>query len=167
MATVSKEIADDIIAGKYAEDGAIKIIKYTNMSGEDAYGVVYPSDDLDKYHTSIFVNNPVLYWQDPDFKEPIPPEGSLPVTLFTLPAGDKVVKHITNVSPEDAKWFIEHKVQLSMEEVSGMIAVYADIGLTDEDGESDEIMTLSAGRSCEVTLSELRKLCEMALDKSK
>lgn len=64
MATVSKEIADDIIAGKYPEDEAVKIVKYQNaFNGEDAYGVIFKGDDLDRYKETQFVRNPVTYWE--------------------------------------------------------------------------------------------------------
>jgi hypothetical protein len=64
MGTVTKKIADEIIAGKYKEDGMpTKIVKYTNMfDGGDSYGVVYDDDDQDKYHASPSVINPSDYW---------------------------------------------------------------------------------------------------------
>jgi hypothetical protein len=63
MATVDKDIADDIIAGKYPEDGWVKIVKYTNMAGNEAYGAVHRNDDPDRYRASPFVINPTLYWE--------------------------------------------------------------------------------------------------------
>jgi hypothetical protein len=64
MATVSKEIADKIIAGGYPDDTpAVKIVKYTNMEGADAYGVIYAHESLDKYRESVFVRGPVTYWE--------------------------------------------------------------------------------------------------------
>lgn len=63
MATVSKEIADDIIAGKYDEDGCYKIVEYTNQWGRQSYGALYPSDHPDRYHVTEFVINPKTYWE--------------------------------------------------------------------------------------------------------
>jgi hypothetical protein len=62
MATVSKQIADDIAAGKYSEDGAVKIIEYDNAFGGVSYGVVFKKDYPDKYAETEFVQNPRLYW---------------------------------------------------------------------------------------------------------
>jgi hypothetical protein len=62
MATVSKTIADDLIAGRY-DGNAVKIVKYTNMEGLDAYGVIYAHESLDKYRESVFVRGPVTYWE--------------------------------------------------------------------------------------------------------
>lgn len=63
MATIdSKEIVDDIIAGKYPEDGWVKIVQYNNMFGGVAYGCITVHDDPDKYRASEFVRNPVTIW---------------------------------------------------------------------------------------------------------
>lgn len=62
MGTVSKSIADRIIAGEYPEDGAVKIIKYTNAWGGEAYGVVCAEDNPDKYHASEYIIDPEVYW---------------------------------------------------------------------------------------------------------
>jgi len=64
MATVSKSIADKIIAGEFAEDPVIKIVKYRNaFDGEDSYGVIYKGEDPEKYKASPFVINPMTYWE--------------------------------------------------------------------------------------------------------
>lgn len=65
MATVNKEIADRIVAGEFSEDRAVKIVKYINMAGEDAYGVIFEGDPLDKYEPSPFVHSPSVYWEAP------------------------------------------------------------------------------------------------------
>lgn len=170
MATVSKEIADAIIAGKYPEDGAIKIVRYINMAGATAYGVVFKEDDPYKYRESPFVQNPTLYWQHPDY---VPPEdkpvseNALRVVVYQPPHGQKEIIHVTKVYPDDLKWFKEHNAKISMEDLGNMIAVYADLGWVDEEGQTDEMMTVSAGRSCEDTLAELRKICEIRLIRKK
>jgi hypothetical protein len=63
MATISKDIADRIIAGEFAsEDGwPARIVKYTNAWGGEAYGVEY-RHELGKYSPSEYVRSPQVYW---------------------------------------------------------------------------------------------------------
>ena len=63
MATVSKEIADKIVAGEYKSDKPRKIVKYTNAWGGESYGVMFAGDPLDKYDPSPFIFNPTVYWE--------------------------------------------------------------------------------------------------------
>lgn len=63
MGTVNKQIADEIVAGKYEEDHPVKIVKYTTKWGDEAYGVIFEGDPLDKYAASEFVINPTVYWK--------------------------------------------------------------------------------------------------------
>lgn len=63
MSTVDKKIADDIIAGRYPEDNAIKIVEYTNAWGTLAYGVIFKGDPLNKYKATEWIRNPRIYWQ--------------------------------------------------------------------------------------------------------
>ncbi|AHG63156.1 hypothetical protein [Advenella mimigardefordensis] len=84
------------------------------------------------------------------------------ITIFSLPNGTPREVEITNVNPIDAEFFEHHKVKISMEDIGGMFAVYADIGKV-HDGEPDELIELSQGRSCEDTLNALRLQCEEAL----
>lgn len=65
MSTVDKKIADDIIAGKYEEDHAVKIVKYTNAWGNPAYGVIFKGMSLDHYAASPYIRDPVTYWERP------------------------------------------------------------------------------------------------------
>ena len=63
MGTVSKSIADAIIAGKYEDDNPKRIVKYTNAWGGEAYGVTFGNDDPNKYlYETEYVQNPVIYW---------------------------------------------------------------------------------------------------------
>jgi hypothetical protein len=62
MATVDKKIADDIVAGLYADDHPQVIWKYQNAWGGDAYGVIFKGEASDRYAASDFVRNPTLYW---------------------------------------------------------------------------------------------------------
>lgn len=82
------------------------------------------------------------------------------VTFFIPPNGHREVREITNVRPEDEKYFTEHNIKISMEELStGQHAVYADTGML-IDGEPTELLEISYGRSCKDTLAALRVRCE-------
>lgn len=64
MATVSKSIADIIVAGDgyYATDPRVhRIVEYTDMGGKQAFGLEY-SHQIGKYAASEFVRNPHVYW---------------------------------------------------------------------------------------------------------
>ena len=63
MSTVSKEIADEIIAGKYPEDNIKAILLYHNQfNGEDAYKLIYGI--MSVINTAIFIASDFvkLYW---------------------------------------------------------------------------------------------------------
>ena len=62
MGTVSKEIADRIIAGEFPEDEATKITKYTNAWGGESYGVTFHGMRNVYAEPSEFIINPTLYW---------------------------------------------------------------------------------------------------------
>lgn len=62
MSTVDKEIADAVIAGKYEEDGWVRIIKYTNAWGGEAYGLENIRS-IGRYRPSNYVINPTVYWE--------------------------------------------------------------------------------------------------------
>jgi hypothetical protein len=84
------------------------------------------------------------------------------VTLYIRPYGRTQEIDIKNVLPDDEAYFTRNRIGISIENVGGMFAFYADVGETDGDGEPIEFIELSQGRSCEETLSALRKLCESA-----
>jgi len=66
VGTVSKKIADAIIAGEYEDDDPKRIVKYTNKWGGEAYGVTFGRDDPYKYlRESDFVIAPTVYWNHP------------------------------------------------------------------------------------------------------
>lgn len=81
------------------------------------------------------------------------------VTLYKRPDGRSEVIDVRNVLPEDEQWFAEHNVKISMEDIGDTIVVYADTGKV-VDGEPDEFIEIANGRTCEETLSALRKQCE-------
>jgi hypothetical protein len=64
MATVSKELADQLVAGDgyYADDTRVlRIVEYTNAWGKLAYGIEY-AGQVGKYAESEYVNSPKVYW---------------------------------------------------------------------------------------------------------
>jgi hypothetical protein len=81
------------------------------------------------------------------------------VTIYKRPDGRSEVIDCRNVYPDDAKWFEDNHVAISMEDIGGGFAVYADTG-KEVDGEPDELIELSQGRTCEETLHALREQCE-------
>ena len=84
------------------------------------------------------------------------------VTIFMLPDGRKKVTSISNVYPDDASWFEENNVKVSIEEIGDQMAIYADIGKV-YDGEPDEILILSGNMNCQDSLKKLRIECEKAM----
>lgn len=65
MATVEKDTADGLVAsnGYYSSDPRVmRIVEYTNMSGNLAYGIEY-GHEIGRYEESAFVRNPRVYWQ--------------------------------------------------------------------------------------------------------
>lgn len=63
MGTISQEIADDVIAGKYEDDHPVKIVKYDNNWGGVSYGLICRGENPHRYDASQFVKNPVIYWE--------------------------------------------------------------------------------------------------------
>ena len=65
MPTVSKVIADAITKGDghYEDDPPVeRIVEYTNMVGELAYGLEYEGRGQ-RYDPSPYVRNPRTYWK--------------------------------------------------------------------------------------------------------
>lgn len=85
------------------------------------------------------------------------------VTIYKRPDGRAEIIDCRHVRAEDEQFFKQHCVAISMEDIGGQFAVYADIGHTDEDGEPDELIELSGTRNCEDTLAALRQQCAEAL----
>lgn len=85
------------------------------------------------------------------------------VTIYSQPHGRTQVVDIPNVLPDDAAYFQRNNISISMEEVGGTFAIYADYGKRTDDGEPDELIEISSGRSCEETLHALRLECEATI----
>ncbi len=60
MSTVSKKIADDVLAGKYPEDRWVQVIEYDDAWGGVAYGLEN-AHSIGRYSPSEYVRNPRLY----------------------------------------------------------------------------------------------------------
>lgn len=88
------------------------------------------------------------------------------VTIYKAPNGRAEVIDLVNIKREDAQWFEQNNVAVSMEDIGGQFAVYGDIGRLSED-EPDEVLVLSKGRDCFETMAELRSECEAALSAMK
>lgn len=91
------------------------------------------------------------------------------VTFYTRPNGNSIDYDITNVRDEDACWFESNDVTISMEEIDpGIFAIYADLGLLEEDGETPRelIHVTSLNESCEDALNAVRAMCEEALNET-
>lgn len=86
------------------------------------------------------------------------------VTLYKRPDGRQEIIDVKNILPEDKKWFIENNAIISMEDLGDDFAVYADIGIKDEDGEPVEVLALASGRTCEQTMNAVRLQCISLLE---
>jgi hypothetical protein len=62
MSTVSKEIADRVIAGEYPLDEWVRIIEYDNAFGGVGYGLEN-AHTIGRYSPSEYVINPRIYWE--------------------------------------------------------------------------------------------------------
>lgn len=68
MSTVSKAIADEVIAGNGMYPGdrirVVKVVKYKNaFDGSPAYGLIYEAQPLDMYKESTWIIGPVVIWE--------------------------------------------------------------------------------------------------------
>ena len=88
------------------------------------------------------------------------------VTFYLRPDGRSREMDITNVRDDDAVWFEQNNVAVSMEELNdSTYAIYADIGLYEDDGETNReiIYITSPNEECENALSKLRDMCQKEL----
>lgn len=90
------------------------------------------------------------------------------VTYYRRPTGTPSQIDMTNVLPDDERWFTENNVKVSLEGdgESGVI-LYGDVGLVSPDGDPEEAILLSQGRTCVECMHELRKLCEELISTKK
>jgi hypothetical protein len=67
MPTVSKNIADKVIAGNGFYPGdhvrVVKVVEYIDMGGKRAYGLIYEHHDLETYRESPYVRQPKTVWE--------------------------------------------------------------------------------------------------------
>lgn len=86
----------------------------------------------------------------------------LDVKLHIRPYGHTKVVTVTEILDEDAKWFKDNNVKVSMEDIGNDFVVFGDVGLkidNDPDEEPDEAIVYARGRSAKETFTELRNLC--------
>ena len=89
---------------------------------------------------------------------------SIQCLIYTRPFGTRTDTEINAIDEDDERYFKEKGVKLSMESDGrdGHI-LYADIGLTLEDGTPSEIIHISKpGEDCNTAMASLRKLVEEA-----
>lgn len=95
----------------------------------------------------------------------------LKATVYVRPNADKHTVSVNNVYEDDARFFIDNGIELSFEQIDGMsngvetkddheFVVYACIPSNDDEDDTNELLVLAQGRSCEDTLKELRNICE-------
>ena len=64
MSTVDRGTAEAIMRGEYADDRPVRVVKYMNAWGGEAYGVTFEGQDHDKYlRPSHYINNPEMIWE--------------------------------------------------------------------------------------------------------
>lgn len=79
-------------------------------------------------------------------------------TLYQRPDGRQSLVEVTDIDPDDAMWLNQFGVRVSLEELPmGEVVVYGDYGAVTEDGDPDEVLVLSKGRTCVECMAELRK----------
>lgn len=83
-------------------------------------------------------------------------------TLYKQPFGRTQEIDISEIDDSDAEWLEANGVKISLEEIGGVFVVYGDIGHKTEDGEPDEIVEISQGRTCRQVMAALRQACEKA-----
>lgn len=78
--------------------------------------------------------------------------------LFYNRNGSKLMT-ITEINEEDAKYFQDNNIIVSMEDVNGTIVIYG-CPEEDETEESEVIVLANRGQSCKDAMSELVELCK-------
>ena len=74
---------------------------------------------------------------------------------------DGVPVEFEDVNETLAFFFEHHKIRVSILEDSRRFALFADMGIVNDDGGIEELRVLSRGRSLNATLKELRLVCEL------
>ena len=89
------------------------------------------------------------------------------VTLYKRPHGHTSIINITKITDEDATWFDDNEIKVSMELTPVGFAVYADCGYRlddDPDEDPDEVIVIARrNQPCEDVMKELREDCVLQL----
>lgn len=84
--------------------------------------------------------------------------------LYKRPDGRKENIWIANINEDDRAWFQEKYVRISMEDIGVGYAIWADVGLLDEEGEPREVTYVTRGDElCADALHKVRLECEQML----
>lgn len=83
----------------------------------------------------------------------------LKAKLYKAPNGHIDDIYITEVNPEDAQFFLENNLQLSMEEVPGfLLAVYCTLIDKQDDKDNEIVYLVPHGEDCRTALSKVRQM---------
>lgn len=86
-------------------------------------------------------------------------EDTLTVRYYARPNGRMSELDMTNIYPEDVRFFVEMDIQVSIEELStGQFVVYA--CPRSDLSEESEVMVFAGKRNCQETMKALREECE-------
>lgn len=97
-------------------------------------------------------------------EEDFGPRGLI-VTIFSPPNGKSVEHEIRNVTPDDARWFNDNNIKVSMEELmTGEFVIYGCKVGTPEENEC--IYIVPKNQTCIEAMGKLRKLCEFAYNEN-
>lgn len=70
--------------------------------------------------------------------------------------GEKLLD-ISNIREEDAKFFLDNNIKVSMEQLNNEIIVYG--CPYDDTSEESEVIVFAGSRTCEQVMSELTEMC--------
>lgn len=88
----------------------------------------------------------------------------IPAVVYERPHGNRHDIIVNDIDDLDAAWFKAKGVKISMEsDGCGGYIVYGDYGAKTEDGQPEEAIAFSNGRSCRYTLKSLREAIEEML----
>lgn len=93
-------------------------------------------------------------------------KGSYPATVYVRPNGRKVETVIENIYEEDAEWFRQNEVILSLEDCGGFYAIFAECpNVVDMEDEPISMTRLAKDNDkCEDVIKKLREDLKKAID---
>lgn len=89
----------------------------------------------------------------------------LNVTFYELPNGKQTVRTITKINEEDARFFQDNNLEVSMEELAtGQFVIYSTTGKIIEDEEDEVLYLVPEGQSCPDAMHALVNLVKMEIN---